>query len=159
MPNRVSGEIFTYQQLKEKAEREIARLEKGELSIDNDVLDHALNAAFSIYHLLEWRHQEDNSNVKKKASKLLEEANSESLNLLHDIVTYTKHASVSKPQYQAELNVRVSAANVGFLLKEDGGYLLKEDGGRLMKDDSRLAVKFDNKEALEVLKKALLEFE
>lgn len=158
MKNNVSGTIFAYQQLIEKAEREVARLDKAESEFDVHVLDHALNAAFSVFHLLEWRQKNDNPAVERKAFKLLEDAKNPSLNLLHDIVTFNKHAKVGESQHQAPLNVRTSADINYFALEDGSGLLLTEAGDKLLLEDSRLVVKFDDQKALDVLRKALKEF-
>ena len=63
MYKHINGEInmkiFSYDSLILKAKREITRLIQAELNFTEEVaIDHALNAAFTIYHLIQWGQQE-----------------------------------------------------------------------------------------------------
>ncbi|MFZ4541017.1 MAG: hypothetical protein ACOYNL_04295 [Rickettsiales bacterium] len=158
MVNAVSGEIFSYQHLKKKAEREISRLEQAEKDLDKNAIDHALNAAFSVYHLLEWKDKTANLNSKTKAQDLLKNKSDESLNILHDIVTFNKHAKLGAPQYGETFEVRTSAKDVNFLTTQSGNFLTTQAGDRLILESSKLTVKFHTKKALDVLKTALADF-
>lgn len=62
-------EIFSYIELKKKAHREIDRLKDAESKLDElTAIDAALNAAFTIYHLIEWREHEKQTDLNKKNS-------------------------------------------------------------------------------------------
>lgn len=93
-----NSKIFSYDNLIEKAKRELDRLRKAENDELNseDALDHALNAAFTIYHLLLWKEKHFNPGSTETEHKLCQEMNDENFNMLHSVVTYNKHASVER---------------------------------------------------------------
>lgn len=64
---------LNYNNFIDKAKREIDRLRKAENELDPvAALDHALNAAFTVYHLLEWR-QNPSSLSEKELKSLFKE--------------------------------------------------------------------------------------
>lgn len=154
----VTGDIFSYEELKKKALREIARLEEAEKKLDQQAaIDHALNAAFSIYHLLEWKSKTLNPNKNVSAHFLCENSNNLSLQMLHNIVTCNKHVTVSNSSYNKDLSVAVSA-KITFLTTEDGRHLTTQKEDSFVTEDSCITIKFDNQKAVDVLKAAYNEF-
>jgi len=156
----VTGNIFTYENLKEKAQREIARLENAELAMDKHVVDYALNAAFTVYHLLQWKDKESDENSNKKAGTLCEESNNPALKMLHNIVTCTKHVKVDNPKHPTDINISPEE-NITEYAAEDGvtKYVAEDGITQYITEDSKLAVKFDDKKALDILREALKEFD
>jgi hypothetical protein len=67
----LKNDAFSYMGLHKKAHREIDRLITSENSMDIiSSVDHALNAAFSIFHLLEWKdHLEQSADTQNKKPK------------------------------------------------------------------------------------------
>jgi hypothetical protein len=157
---KVSSSIFSYEELKAKAFREIKRLEKAEIGMEEHVIDHALNAAFTVYHLLQWKNKTANPNSNTKEHELCEKSQNDALKMLHAIVTCNKHVTVTNAHYKKDFEVKVSAADVSYFVTEDGNdYLTTEDGNRFVTEDSRFVIKFDDKKALDVLNEAMTEFD
>ena len=158
--------VFNYHDLKKKAHREINRLIKAEEDIDEEAaIDFALNAAITIFHLLEWRDKNINPNSKTKARDLCEKSNSEALKLLHDIATHTKHVKVSNPASSQNDHNPQGGVNEGCLSinSTDGeGLLLINDGDSLGFLEIRTPtgkIYFGDKLAVDVLQEAMSEFE
>src|SRR4051812_32144327 len=92
--------VLDYNNFVAKAWREIHRLKNAEQALNTvDVLDFAYNAAFTVYHLLEWRQNptglpEDelriifkkNGKELKSAKALCKDIKKFEMNLLHEIV-------------------------------------------------------------------------
>lgn len=90
---------IVYRDIRYKAEREILRLkealdygEKDDPARRQDIFDHTINAAITIYHLLEWILPEEEEDRKALV------ASHEEFQKLHDVATYFKHSKVSRPQ-------------------------------------------------------------
>lgn len=83
------------------------------------------------------------------------------MNLLHGIVTHTKHATVSsllpdkdnaptyKPSYED---------NIGYIVTEDGKRLVTESGASIVTSQSTVTVYFGESVALSILERAITEF-
>ncbi|BCA93815.1 hypothetical protein TUM19329_01760 [Legionella antarctica] len=150
--------IFTYIELKNKAEREIERLIKSELILDQEAsIDHALNAAFTIYHLIQWRQDKQNSEIKIKVYDFIMSTKNQGLKVLHNVVTCNKHVSVTTKAYFAETDPRLEN-NIGNILTEDGHIMTTEDDVCFVTEESNIKVYFGDLEAVTVLKGALREF-
>jgi len=156
----VKNEYFSYEKLKEKARREIRRLIEAEKKLEEEnVMDYALNAAFSVYHLLQWRDKTSNPESNKTAHELCKEAKNQGLIMLHGIVTCNKHMTVGDSlSDRTHLDVAVSA-NINHLVTEKGDFLVTEKGDYIVTEDSKVVVKFDDKKAVEVLNEAMKEFD
>ena len=153
-----SNEIFSYAELKKKAKREITRLDKAENSMDEiTAADHALNAAFTIYHLLEWREKTTDPSSKHGAHSLCKNINNAALNILHSVVTRNKHVTISKPLYANDCNPTVEE-NINFICTEDGKPISTEDNQPLVTEDSKITIYFGDEQALLILKEAMKEF-
>lgn len=111
LPGNVTGAAFTYAEMREKLKREIGRLRSAESARDETAaMDHALNAAFTAYHLLEWQAKEASPSDTQNARTLLNAQNNADLELLHDIATRTKHVTISNSATGgAPVDVRTSA--------------------------------------------------
>ena len=157
--NYLNTDAFSYMGLHKKAQREIDRLITSENSMDIIAsVDHALNAAFSIFHLLEWKDHLDQSadtqNKKTKARNLCKNSNNESLLLLHDVVTRNKHVTVSAPLHSGAIEPKVEK-ECNFLCTQSGDYLVTEDNRRLVTEGSKITVYLGDKIATNVLSEAL----
>ena len=153
-PVIVSGKIFSYGQLVDKLDREIDRLVKAQLRADEEnALDHALNAAFTGLHLLEWEEQSINPTSPSALSgwELLNRKNDADLNLLHAIVTKTKHVTVSNALHVDEIEVRASAATV-YHQRVDA------EGKRNETSNTQVFIKFGDELAFQVLQRVLISF-
>ncbi|WP_133140737.1 hypothetical protein [Legionella genomosp. 1] len=152
-------DAFSYMGLHKKAQREIDRLITSENGMDIiSSVDHALNAAFSIFHLLEWKdnlNQSANAQAKKpKARYLCEKSNNKSLLLLHDVVTRNKHVTVSSPLHSSDIEPKIEE-DCNFLCTQSGDYLVTEDNRRLVTEGSKIIVYFGDEIATNVLSDAL----
>lgn len=148
--------VFSYENLKAKAKREIRRLKEAEKCDGTSPIDHALNAAFSIYHLIEWKYNITAHKyiVGKNGNQSV--SNNDGLKILHDIVTYHKHAAVSK-KGDPNLNHDNTHSNNKALALDDGTILALSDDSVLRL--SGCEVKFDEHIATDVLTEALEDFE
>ena len=166
---------LNYNNFIDKAKREIDRLRKAENELDPvAALDHALNAAFTVYHLLEWRQNPSSLSEKelkrllksegmtfKTAHILCKEFNSPEMNLLHGIVTHTKHATVSSllPDKNSAPTYKPSYEdNIGYIVTEDGERLVTESGTSIVTSQSTVTVYFGEGVALSILERAIAEF-
>lgn len=152
-------DAFSYLGLHKKAHREIDRLITSENSMDIiSSVDHALNAAFSIFHLLEWQDHSDQladkQKKKTKARDLCKNSNNKSLLLLHDVVTRNKHVTVSAPMHPGDIEPKVEE-DCNFICTQSGDYLVTEDNRRLVTEGSKIIVYFGDKIATNVLSGAL----
>ena len=153
-----SVEIFSYDELKKKAQREITRLDKAENNMDEiTAADHALNAAFTIYHLLEWREKTTDPSSKHGAHSLCQRINNSALNILHSVVTRNKHVTVSKPLSANDCTPKIEE-NINLMCTEDGEPISTEDNQPMVTEDSKITIYFGNEQALPLLKEALKEF-
>lgn len=106
--------VVDYEWLCQKANRELGKLWDAQLKRDRtQALDCALNAAMTIYHLLEWRHAGKDGATSQSARQLLQAENNPALNILHDVVTHTKHAHVSKAASGINLKGEVFIVQTG----------------------------------------------
>lgn len=152
-------DAFSYMGLHKKAHREIDRLITSENSMDIiSSMDHALNAAFSIFHLLEWKEHLDQSadtqSKKIKARDLCTNSNNKSLLLLHDVVTRNKHVTVSAPMHPGDIEPKIEE-DCNFICTQSGDYLVTEDNRRLVTEGSKITVYFGDEIATNVLSEAL----
>lgn len=167
--------LLNYNNLIDKAQREINRLRTAENELDAvSALDCALNAAFTVYHLLEWRQNpsglttnelEDalkkSGEKPKSAHQLCKEVNKFEMNLLHGIVTNTKHATVSRPIPDIENAPSYKPRceeNIFHIVTEDGKRIVTESGNSVVTSDSKVIVYFGDSIALDILKAAIKEF-
>ncbi len=150
--------IFTYEELKIKAKREIDRLIKSQIDLDEtSSMDHALNAAFTIYHLVEWREKTQTPIGNRSAHKIVKDIKNKGLQILHNVVTCNKHVSVTHNFYGNETPPSLED-DIEFITTEDGETLTTEDNSSLATEDSRVEVYFGTLLATEVLNDALREF-
>lgn len=156
--DELSTDIFSYGWLKEKAKREIRRLVESEnCANETDALDNALNAAFSIYHLIQWKDKEANPSSSKKVHELLEGAENNGLKTLHSVVIRNKHVTVTAKFNDNDGSLKIKD-DCECLCTEDGEQMAAEDGQPLVTEDSKITVYFDNEEALIVLNEAMQAF-
>lgn len=149
--------IFSYDELKKKAHREIERLANAEEKMDEtSAIDHALNAAFTIFHLLEWR-EKTNNPLSETGARTLAKSADKSLQILHDIVTCNKHVKIKREFHTKNPNVHYDE-KLDYITAENEIPLLTEDGEPLLTEDSRIIVNFDSAPASDILKTALKEF-
>ena len=150
--------IFSYEELKQKAQREIDRLIEAEKKMNTiDAMDAALNAAFTIYHLLEWQDKTQNPASDKSANSILKEMNNIFLNTLHDLVTRQKHMIVGSKKITATPEIN-RQDNRSFLVTMDGRSLTDEAGASLVTTGSKIVIYFDDEVAVNVLNAALQTF-
>jgi len=151
--------IFSYDELKKKACREIERLNKAEQNLldEQTAIDHALNAAFSIYHLIQWGQNAGALTITNKARDYVDQCTNQGLKILHDVVTCNKHVTVSKPAHKATTTPRIED-NIVHLTTQDGSIITTENGRHLITEGSNIKVYFGNLEALAVLVDAMTEF-
>lgn len=117
----VTGEAFSYRSLINKLDREISRLIEAEMRLEEEnAVDHALNAAFTGFHLLEWQDKQFNPVSSVKSRDLLTKKNNPDLNLLHDIVSKTKHVTISNSPHKAAIDVKVTLTTVCHVEHRDG---------------------------------------
>jgi len=142
---------LTYEFLKEKAQREISRLIKSmEHMNEYDAKDHAINAAITVYSLFEWREKMTSQNPRSMTQICINTELPE-LQMLHHIVTYTKHAESTR--VKPYKNTRESVNKVfDDLATEDGDTMADESEQIIYNQDSYLKVYFGDKEAIDVLK-------
>ena len=167
--------LLNYNLLIQKAQREISRLREAEHNLDvTTALDHALNAAFTVYHLLEWRQNptgfskeelndtlKESGKITKSAHGLCKEVNSIEMHLLHGIVTHTKHVTVSKPIPNKDTAPDYNPAyedNIEYIVTENGDRLVTESGLSVITENSNIVIYFGNQIALTVLETAIKEF-
>jgi len=159
--NGMTMEIFSYSELRNNAQREINRLQRSETELDKQSsIDHALNAAFSIYHLIQWRHNEENPHAKIiiKAHDFIQKTDNEGLQLLHDIVTKQKHVTVSQKTRPDEENKPLVYDNIINITTEDGVHLTTENDQPIVTEDSYIEVRFWDHRAMNILNDAMSEF-
>lgn len=157
--NQSISKIFSYDELKKKAHREILRLITAENKMDTEAAaDHALNAAFTIFHLLEWKVKSNNPSSAAKARKLCEDSKNYGLAMLHDVVTCNKHVAVSSPMAKKEYAPIVSD-EVIYLCTESGERMVTEQENPIITSDSKVVVYFGDERALDILQIALKAFE
>lgn len=145
----ITGDIFRFDETLKKLEREIQRLLSAQYEVrEVDALDAAMNAAHTALNLLEWEAIDKHERTEKLGQRaLLLEKDNEDLNLLFDIVTFSKHAKVSNSAYDGEpINVRTSAGNTHL-------YGVDEDDNEIWKRARITKVKFEDKTAEFVLGK------
>jgi hypothetical protein len=145
--------VFNFLELKEKASRDIDRFIIA-LSSRNFVesLDYALNAAFSIYHLLEWNEKKSNPGSKKSSERIVKESNREDLKILHYIVTNIKHAECRQPFGYTGTNPKI--VSPPFLCTEAGVPITAEDGV-FITGEGEFNVYFGEHEAIKILRSAM----
>lgn len=119
-------------------------------------IDHALNAAFTIYHLLEWKEKTKNPDSKKGARNIANGADG-NFQILHDIVTCNKHVRVDR-EFHSKTPCVYYNDKVNYLTTEDGIHLFTENGENLITEDSKIVVNFDNEPARNILESAIKEF-
>lgn len=147
-------QIFTYDELKKKAYRDINRLSESQNALDKlSSIDHALNAAFTIYHLVQWRNPEI-----KKVSDFVKKCSNDNIKRLHNVVIMHKHAEVRWKATTDKTDPRLEN-NITYLALEQGGSLLKENGSKIVTEDSKVEVWFGDYPAIDVLNGAMKEFE
>lgn len=159
---------FSYEILKEKAKREIDRLKNAEQNNnDMDAIDHALNAAFTIYHLLEW---EDNCCPKKslyacrgEERKNKTKSSHADFDLIDAIVTCQKHMTI-RNHYKEHLDENARTANFNvekmytIISTEDVIPLCTEDMRPICQEGYTIKVYFGEKNAVEVLENSFALF-
>lgn len=151
-------DIFTYGGQKNKALREIDRLIKSEAELDQESsIDHALNAASTIYHLIEWRHFDRNPNSKIKAHDFALTTTNQAIKVLHGVVTRSKHVKVTVKAYPDEITPYLKD-NCHYVTTEDGKTLTTQKNSPLVTEDSYIKVYFGTLEGLPVLIEAMREF-
>lgn len=149
--------IFSYDELREKARREIRRLTQAIDSLEpHAAVDHALNAAFTIYHLIEWAHDEGRLS-KTSTRAYIKNTSNLGLKVLHDVVTRNKHVRVDSPAYDRTISPKLED-NVTYLATEDEQIMITEDGNRMVTENSNIAIYFGDQEAVSTLHDALSEF-
>ncbi|WP_286839540.1 MULTISPECIES: hypothetical protein [Acidiphilium] len=121
-------------------------------------MDHAINAVFSIYCLLDWKEKTYKPDSKRRAYELCVESNNSALMMLHDIVSFTKHARVSSSLASTKIEVDSQNQDEQQIVTPDGRLIVTPDGVRIVVP-ARVLVKFGDMEAVTVLKHALSEFE
>lgn len=116
-----------------------------------------LNAAFSIFHLLEWKEHLEQSavvqNKKPKARDLCKNSNNKSLLLLHDVVSRNKHVTVSAPLHPSDIEPKVEE-DCNFLCAQSGDYLVTEDNRSMVTEGSKVTVYFGDEIATNILSEA-----
>ncbi|WP_412754903.1 hypothetical protein [Legionella donaldsonii] len=151
-------DIFAYEALKEKAHREIDRLRVSQRNLDSvSAIDHALNAAFTIYHLIQWRHEHFSPGQKIKVHDFISSTKNKGLKILHNIVTANKHVTVTVKFYQEDTTPQI-VDNIIFICAGDGSILTTGDGKKICSGDSKIDIFFGKKLAVNVLNEALKEF-
>lgn len=151
--------IFTYNELKNKANREIERLIKAEMALDQQSsIDFALNAAFTIYHLIEWRQKLQNPDIKIKVHDFIMATTNQGLKVLHNVVTCNKHVTVTVKAYLNDTTPQLEN-NISYIITEDGEKMTTENDVCLATEESNIKVYFGELEAEAVLKDSLCEFD
>ncbi len=160
--------ILNYEALKLKAHREIDRLKQAENNMDTfEAMDHALNAAFTIYHLLEWRENPFGLTEEKLGEKVpgayrkCKQLKDPYFNLLHGIVTHTKHTTVSTllpDKTSAPLHVPTYEDDIGYICTESGDKIITECGQNIVTEGSKIIVYFGEEIAKHILEQTLQEF-
>lgn len=154
--NKTTEEIFFYENLKKKALREIERLVKAlKFGEYDEALDHALNGAFTIFHLFEWC-EKTYPGKRRRPYDVCVESSNPNLKILHDIVTYNKHAVV-KNYLAGEKQVPKIDKELKNLCTEKGVLLVTENDVPLVLAIAN--VYFGDVKAIDVLPEAWKEFE
>ena len=165
----MTNDSLNYEALKLKANREIARLRQAESRMEIvEAIDHALNAAFTVYHLLEWR--ENPSGLTKDelgrkvpgAYGLCKKLKDPYFNLLHGIVTHTKHTTISTQlpdENSAPQHIPVYKEDIGYICTKSGDKILTECGHNIVTENSKIIVYFGEEIAKHVLDQTLKEFD
>ena len=147
----MSSDIFNFQYIKSKAYREIERLVKYETLMDKlNAVDSAINAAISVYHIMDWQHQESYSHIKTKPHEICKNSNNNSLKILHYMANYSKHAKVSCQLYWGDALPKINN-NVECIVLESGEQICTENGAPMVTESSYLHVYFGEFRALELL--------
>ena len=150
--------ILTYNELKNKARREVNRLVKSQTDLDEQSsIDNALNAAFTIYHLIQWRQEEKNL-PKIKVHDFMKDTKNNGLKVLHDIVTHQKHVIVTVKFYHGETNPHFKS-DIRYMTTEEGNTMITEDGSSLITEESKIEVYFGEERAVDILQDAMNEFD
>jgi hypothetical protein len=151
-PGNVTGDAFSFEKMLEKLNREIERLRAAEAEPDKTaIIDHALNAAITAYHLLEWRAKTVSPPDTRRARDLLITEGSADLELLHDIVTKTKHVTIS--------NSAVDGTPINFRTSTFSEETIGSLGNTKISDivhykmGSSIFAKFDDQRALTILER------
>ncbi len=147
--------IFTYNSLKTKACRDIERLIKSEIALDvESSIDHALNAAFTIHHLVEWLPNQ----TKISANEFSKKSENYAIKLLRKIVTNQKHNVLTSRIYEGDVTP-MSEDFITDICFEEGECMLTEDNKNMITENSRIKVYFGEHEGETVLRDALSEFD
>ena len=89
----VTGAAFSFEEMRDKLKREIDRLRAAEAVQDqSSAMDHALNAAFSGYHFLEWRAKTAIPPDARGAREILNAASNADLELLPGSASFAHSA-------------------------------------------------------------------
>lgn len=151
-------DIFSYGALKQKAQREIERLIQAETNLNKEAaVDNALNAAFTIYHLIQWRQAAQNPHIKIKVHEFIMGTANQGLKILHSVVTCNKHVTVTEPAYSGATNPQLEDSTE-HITTEDGRRITTEGGTPLVTEESGIKVYFGNEKAITTLHDALSEF-
>lgn len=164
--------LLNYKNLIDKAQREIGRLKQAENECDIiAALDHALNAAFTVYHLLEWRQNPSGTSkeeLKKAgiqtcgAQAVCTKIDKSEFDVLHGIVTHTKHATVSSwPRSNEHNPVQYKPKcddHTVFMVTENGQPMITESEQLIITENSEIIIYFGESIALKILEKAMEEF-
>jgi len=150
---------ITYQNLKSKAAREISRLEHAEQNQNGtEAQDAALNAAFTVYHLLEWKDRNSTQPTGQGALRLA--GNDPDFSMLHNIVTHVKHVQVDRqlpavnpPAYDVQTSAGILQVPVVV-----NDLAVMASGNVVVVQQPRLFVKFGTERAVDVLQRALANF-
>ncbi len=147
---------LSYSYLKDKAAREIDKLEEAQKELDKQkATDAALNAAFSVFHLLRWKDKESPTPTQKGERELAKDSGNPHLGLLNDIVSHNKHAyALVEPLSDGRSEVQASTLSTGGITRS-----LTNPSTVPITGSKTLAVKFGNKKAVDVLKGAYKYFE
>ena len=138
----------SYEEKKDKADRELLRLKQAEDSLDeNNAKDHAMNAAYSIYSLLDWKQKSKN---QASATKICKETSLLELIILHHIVTYDKHAESSYIKSYQDTRIHVKK-DLDCIETEDGDPIIDATNQHLYTENSYLKILFRDREASDVL--------
>lgn len=167
--------FLSYDFLIQKALREIERLRQAENDLDvTTAMDHALNAALTVYHLLEWRQNPtglskeklkdvfDTAGKKiKSAHDLCAEVDTPEIYLLHGIVTHTKHVTVSTPMPNKDTAADYIPAyddDIEYMETENGDKIGTESDLFIVTENSKITILFGSDIALNVLETVMQTF-
>jgi len=152
----MSQKTINYDFMLAKAKREIKRLIKAQKTLKSKLaIDHAVNAASTVFHLIEWHQKKYYPN--KKASRsfhICKHSKIEDFKTLHDIATFNKHATVTANLTGTFSSLSITE-QISQIISENGEPILSETNSPLVTEDSKISVHFGDEEALKVLNNCL----